>query len=173
MGEEGSMTDAERAELIVSQTVLEKPFARGLSYVEPRDTQSFCFTGHYGKVLHKSSGSMFHLPSDGGVPLDRNNPATVFGAVRFFAPKEILNLLGFQKPFTLPKEMHLKHRYKVVGNSIAVTVCSELLRLLLLGRDDVNLGLLEQAHPPRSDLSGEYVVLSVAEAGVAVDEDAD
>lgn len=128
-----SLSAAEQAELVVPLSVLEKPFARGLSYVEPCDVQSFCFTGHYGKVLHKSSGSLLHIP--GGRPLDRSNPAASHGSVRFFSPKEILNVLGFPEGFQLPSDMELRHRYKVVGNSIAVTVASSLLRLLLQGQD--------------------------------------
>merc|ERR1712194_437064 len=134
--EEGSLTDAERVELIIPQTTLEKPCATKWSYVEPRDTQSAHFGRLYGQTLDKCDGSIFH---DGGVPLDQNNPAIVFGAVRLFSPKEILNLLGFPKPYILPNDMRLKHKYTLVGNTIAVTVCSELLILLLLGRDDLNL----------------------------------
>merc|ERR1712232_634623 len=100
--------------------------------VEPTDVLSFCFTGHYGKVLHKSSGSLLHVPADDRPPLNRLAPEGAHGGVRFFSPKEILNMLGFPATFYLPADMALKHRYKVVGNSIAVSVASQLLRLLLL-----------------------------------------
>mmetsp|Transcript_80004 Transcript_80004/g.185798 ORF Transcript_80004/g.185798 Transcript_80004/m.185798 type:complete len:550 (+) Transcript_80004:103-1752(+) len=135
---EEHLSASEHAELLVPQAVLQRPFARGLSYVEPGDIRSFCFTGHYGKVLHKSSGSLLHLPN--GKNFDRNNPAASFGSVRFFSPKEILNMLGFPRNFKLPSGMELRHRYKVVGNSIAVTVASALLRFLLLHDADPLLG---------------------------------
>lgn len=141
-----SEPDGDKAELIVSKAVLGKPFAAGLSYVQPSGTQSFCFTGHYGKVMHKSSGSLLHLPADGEA-LDRSNPSSAHGRVRFFDPKEILNLLGFPKEFTLGRDLELRHRYKVVGNSIAVTVASDLLRFLLLGEGGARLRRLEQAPP--------------------------
>merc|ERR1712129_34759 len=56
----------------MGRNVLEKPFAEGLSYVQSSDRASFCFTGHYGKVIHKSSGSLLHLA---GTALDRKNIA--------------------------------------------------------------------------------------------------
>merc|ERR1712129_364696 len=129
----------------MGRNVLEKPFAEGLSYVQSSDRASFCFTGHYGKVIHKSSGSLLHLA---GTALDRKNVAGAFGNVRFFSPREILNIFGFPRDFLLPLEMPLKHRYKVVGNSIAVTVTSALLRWLLLGEGGTRLASLEQ-DPPR------------------------
>merc|ERR1712061_363225 len=137
--EEESITASEREELLVPQSVLAKPFARGLSYTTPSDVRSFCFTGHYGSVMHKSSGSLLYFPGDNGLQLDRNNPSTAHGAVRLFSPKEILNFFGFPTGYMLPAEMELRHRYKVVGNSIAVTVASELLRVLLLGKDSLHL----------------------------------
>ncbi|CAK0890556.1 unnamed protein product [Prorocentrum cordatum] len=135
-------------DLLVPAAVLAKPWALGLSYVEPQDAQSFCFTGHYGKVMHKSSGSLLHQPYAGGAPLDRGAPQAACGAVRFFSPKEILNILGFPVAFTLPPDMELKHCYKVVGNSIAVTVVADLLRALLLDIGLPRLARMGQAPPP-------------------------
>lgn len=121
-------------ELLVPAAVLAKPFARGLSYVGPDDARTFCFTGHYGKVMHKSSGSLLYLPSDEAAeakPLDRDALPQAFEAVRFFSPREILNILGFPSWFVVPRDMALAHRYKSVGNSIAVTVAARLLEALL------------------------------------------
>jgi len=134
---EPSLSQAEAEQLVVSQVVLAKPFAKGLSYVEPSSKRSFCFTGHYGKVLHKSSGSMLYTPlgvesSESQQPLDRNDLLQHHGAIRFFSPKEILNLLGFPANYKYPSDMDLKHCYKAAGNSIAVTVATELLRVLLI-----------------------------------------
>eukprot|EP00435_Cladocopium_sp_Y103_P046472 s1280_g13.t1 len=84
---------------------------------------------------------------------DRSRLPQSAGLVRFFSPKEILNFLGFPRNFLLPKDMDLKHRYKVVGNSIAVTVASQLLRLLLYGEGAERLNSLEEA-PPRSQEEG-------------------
>jgi len=142
--EHDKLPEGQRQELLVSRETLAKPFARSLSYVEPESRQSFCFTGHYGKVLHKSSGSLLHMRTAGQPYLDREDPTSAFGSVRFFSPKEIINLLGFPASYRLPPEMALRHRYKVVGNSIAVIVATELLEVLLLGKDSSRLRLLQQ-----------------------------
>jgi len=159
----------ERAELLVPRTVLEKPFAAGLSYVQPSGHASFCFTGHYGKVLHKSSGSLLHFA---GMALDRKNVAGSFGDVRFFSPREILNIFGFPRDFLLPLEMPLKHRYKVVGNSIAVTVASALLRWLLLGEGETRLASLERDPPrPCPQVAGDVSNLEADQGEAFTEED--
>eukprot|EP00928_Gymnodinium_smaydae_P002552 TRINITY_DN10915_c0_g1_i1.p1 TRINITY_DN10915_c0_g1~~TRINITY_DN10915_c0_g1_i1.p1 ORF type:complete len:599 (+),score=134.84 TRINITY_DN10915_c0_g1_i1:93-1799(+) len=145
------LSASEREELVVRREILQKPYAKGLSYVEPAHDTTFCFTGHYGKVMHKSSGSLLHVPDASRPPLDRADPEHSFGGVRLFSPKEILNMFGFPKPFSLPAEMPLRHRYKVVGNSISVTLGALVLRLLLLGQGDELLSRYEQA-PPSAQL---------------------
>lgn len=138
--------------LLLPEAVLQKPFARGLSYVRGVDRQSFCFTGHYGKVLHKSSGSLLHNagPED---TLDRNNvAASAQGKIRFFSPKEILNFLGFPRTYVLPDGIERRHCYKAVGNSIAVSVAAELLQMLLFHEGEERLDQLSKSPPLRSSL---------------------
>lgn len=137
--------DGDVAELIVGRNLLQKSFAPGLSYVQPSGTKSFCFTGHYGKVMHKSSGSLLYV--DDGAPVNRTDLPSAHGRIRLFDPKEILNFLGFPKDFSLGRDLALRHRYKVVGNSIAVTVAADLLRFLLLGEGGARLRRLEQPPP--------------------------
>jgi len=162
---EENLSEHELNELVVSREVLQRPFAKGLSYVCHEDTTSFCFTGHYGKVLHKSSGSLLYRPQLS--PLDRTNPAASYGAVRFFSPKEILNIFGFPATYRLPHDMELKHRYKVVGNSIAVTVARELLQVLLLGEDSSRLRQLSEASRVALALRGSPDVQHTQELAVA------
>lgn len=141
--EEALVSEQERRELEVPLEVLQKPYARGLSYTQPSDLQSFCFTGHYGQVLHKASGSLLFVPTKSKPGLDKANLIAVHGSIRFFSPKEILNLFGFPKNFVMPPAMELRHRYKAVGNSIAVTVTTKLLQILLLREDDSCLRSLQ------------------------------
>lgn len=144
------LQEEEIAELSLSAEMLSRPYAPGLSYVGRKDVRSFCFTGHYGKVMHKSSGSLLYLADE---PVDRSALPKSVGLVRFFSPKEILNFLGFPESYKLPRDMELKHRYKVVGNSIAVSVASELLRLLLRGEGAERIKALEEM-PHRSSHHG-------------------
>jgi tRNA (cytosine38-C5)-methyltransferase len=46
------------SDLYLDQITLSKPWAKGLSVVSPFDKTTFCFTGSYGKVFHKSSGTI-------------------------------------------------------------------------------------------------------------------
>eukprot|EP00397_Hematodinium_sp_SG-2012_P068346 GEMP01110474.1.p1 GENE.GEMP01110474.1~~GEMP01110474.1.p1 ORF type:complete len:138 (+),score=19.77 GEMP01110474.1:69-482(+) len=116
----------------LSTEVLAKPYARGLSYVSDDTYRSFCFTGHYGKVMHKSSGSLYYAAPEGRI-LDKTKLPEFHGTLRLFTPREVLNFLGFPSRFALPSEddMPLHRQYKAVGNSISITVTTQLLALLL------------------------------------------
>lgn len=70
---------------------------------EAPDSRAICFTSGYYKC-RKASGSLI---------------ATAGGA-RFFAPEEILNLLGFAPQYKLPEDLTLSTRYRLVGNSVDV-----------------------------------------------------
>eukprot|EP00929_Paragymnodinium_shiwhaense_P011197 TRINITY_DN11669_c0_g1_i3.p1 TRINITY_DN11669_c0_g1~~TRINITY_DN11669_c0_g1_i3.p1 ORF type:complete len:446 (-),score=87.67 TRINITY_DN11669_c0_g1_i3:378-1715(-) len=155
------LTEEELNELIVPQITLEKPFARGLSYVDKLGVTTFCFTGHYGKVMHKASGSLLFAPESPSV-VNKDDPASMYGSVRFFSPKEVINMLGFPADFKLPLGMRLLHRYKIVGNSIGVTVCIELLRYLLFNESAERLTQLEQPPPSRQILGREKVLRDAA-----------
>lgn len=117
-------------DLWIPADVLARPYAQGLSYVSEHDRRSFCFTSHYGKVMNKSSGSMLHVSSGGKDLLDKGNLPAAVGHIRLFSPKEILNFLGFPPEFRLPKHLSAKKSYKVAGNSVSVTVISQLLAIL-------------------------------------------
>ncbi|EKX46394.1 hypothetical protein GUITHDRAFT_107597 [Guillardia theta CCMP2712] len=121
-------------ELVTPASILEKPWARGLSYVGQHDTTTFCFTGSYGKVYHKSSGSMLYMHADHAlaeVALDKEDMTRHIGRIRLFSPREILNLMGFPKGFKFPEGLTLRHKYKLVGNSINVTVVALLFKFLI------------------------------------------
>ena len=51
--------------------------------------------------------------------------------LRYFSPREISNLLGFPPDFTFPDHVTLKQKYKVLGNSLNVTVVSLLIDRLV------------------------------------------
>ena len=51
--------------------------------------------------------------------------------LRYFTPEEISSLLGFPPRLSFPATVTNKQRYKVLGNSLNVTVVSLLLYSLL------------------------------------------
>lgn len=77
-------------------------------------SRAICFTSGYFKC-RKASGSMI---------------ATASGA-RFFAPEEILNLLGFSDAYKLPNVLSLSTCFRLVGNSVDVRSINYLLEQIV------------------------------------------
>jgi hypothetical protein len=55
------------------------------------------------------------------------------GQLRRFLPSELLCLFGFPSNFEFPDGINLEHQYKLIGNSINVTLVSLLIKELLFG----------------------------------------
>lgn len=51
--------------------------------------------------------------------------------LRYFAPRELLNLFGFPSRFVFPEHVKTKKQYELIGNSVNVKVVSHLLDFLL------------------------------------------
>lgn len=95
-----------------------KKYGRSLDILEGNENDyAICFTRGYGRSM-KAAGSYIRL-ADGGA--------------RHFAPREILNLLGFPENFSFPDEMSLSMRWKLAGNSVSIH-CLEHVLLSTLGR---------------------------------------
>jgi DNA (cytosine-5)-methyltransferase 1 len=92
---------------------------------DPR-SQCICFTSGYGKSL-KASGSYLETAS---------------GAIRYFAPEEILALLGFNKEFHFPDTMSLAARWRLVGNTVELRSLRAALSILLQNRIFTGIGKL-------------------------------
>ncbi|MBI4912205.1 MAG: DNA cytosine methyltransferase [Acidobacteria bacterium] len=82
----------------------------GMDLVEPADRRSSCFIGGYGQKF--VGGGSFLSTSLG---------------IRRFAPTEIAALLGFPGRFSFPAETPRSSRYKLLGNSLSVTMASWVL----------------------------------------------
>ena len=133
---------------IVPESILIKPFAKDLGIVSGKDTQTHCFTAGYGRVYHRSTGSILLMDTIycknskaanenvtaavADEPIDRSDMAKYVGRLRRFTPQELLTLFGFPRGFRFG-DIPLQHKYKLVGNSINVTVVTELLTELLFG----------------------------------------
>jgi tRNA (cytosine38-C5)-methyltransferase len=132
---------------LVPDAVLKKKFAQHLGIVSTLDTATHCFTAGYGRIYHRSTGSLLLMGSTTAddnqplaaiskVPLDRSNMLYYSGRLRRFTPPELLSLFGFPKNFSFPEDIPLEHQYKLVGNSISIAVVTVLMMELL--RLDVN-----------------------------------
>lgn len=104
-------------DLLVPEPVLTR-FGEGLRILDPADPAAYttCFTAGYGKsLMHAGS----YLRSKQGV--------------RRFAPQEIARLLQLPAEFRFPKQLPLRKRWQLLGNSLSVAAVREVLRELAIG----------------------------------------
>lgn len=141
---------------LVPEKVLLKAWSKGLGIVSTKDKATHCFTAGYGRIYHRSTGSLLLIPGSPAdldrngatledLPLDRSDMTIYENQLRRFQPAELLKLFGFVSvddesdngtttEFEIPDTVvsSLEQRYKLIGNSISVNVVTELLRELLL-----------------------------------------
>ena len=109
----------------VPKSILEKSWSKNLGIVTSRDTQTHCFTAGYGRIYHKSTGSLLLTPNHGcddngngnnnndnnnnnnentdddsgnyseAVAIDRTDMLKYENRLRRFTPNELLKLFGF------------------------------------------------------------------------------
>ncbi|KAJ2676870.1 hypothetical protein IWW42_000208 [Coemansia sp. RSA 1085] len=107
----------------LSQKVLDK---HGYVHdvVTPEDRRTCCFTKGY---THYAEGTGSVLQTKGVVGQD---PMTAENT-RYFTPREVANLMGFPATFTFPENTSRKQRYRLLGNSLSVSVVAVLIDYLL------------------------------------------
>ncbi|KAJ1965580.1 hypothetical protein GGI12_000678 [Dipsacomyces acuminosporus] len=92
--------------------------------VTPEDRRTCCFTKGY-KHYAEGTGSILQL--EGVVGQDK---MTVHNT-RYFTPREVANLMGFPAAFVLPDNTSIKQGYRLLGNSLSVSIVSVLMDYLL------------------------------------------
>ena len=112
---EAEITEAELADLQVATDVILN-YWNSLDRVDDNQEEAItsCFTAAYGRSPIRS-GSYLQTAT----------------GLRRFHPREIAALLGFPPTFSFPSDVSRRRRWKLLGNSISVTVASALLRGLL------------------------------------------
>lgn len=108
------LVEADDKSLAVSEKTRER-YEMIMDLVRHDDRSSTCFTKAYGSYC-EGTGSI--LVSDSG-------------DLRYFSPREIANLMGFPAEFNFPAAITRRQAYRLLGNSLNVTVVSSLLDLLL------------------------------------------
>ncbi|KAJ2356531.1 hypothetical protein GGF43_002010 [Coemansia sp. RSA 2618] len=118
-----NLSDAESAKYRLSQKTLEK---HGYVHdvVTPNDRRTCCFTKGY---THYAEGTGSILQTEGVVGKD---PMTVENT-RYFTPREVANLMGFPAEFSFPEGTSNKQKYRVLGNSLSVSIVSVLMDYLV------------------------------------------
>lgn len=137
------LTDDELSSYLVPDKTLQK-YAIAMDIVRPSSTHSCCFTKAYGNYALGTGSILQHS-------LDSDELAKAFeeysrlqgegnleGAVeclkklnlRYFAPKEVANLMCFPAEFNFPPSLSRNQCYKVMGNSLNVHIVSILMSYL-------------------------------------------
>jgi len=141
-------TEEEIAPYLLTHSQLQQRWSTYLSIVTPADDITYCFTAGYSRILHKSTGSVLlsHTPTTTtAISIDKTNLLQYHGRIRRFTPKEICNLLGFPKSFQFPiDDIPLAQQYKMIGNSIHVTLVAKLLEKLFLPSLDSGINEVTQ-----------------------------
>jgi site-specific DNA-cytosine methylase len=125
--------------------VPDKTLTRWQAYVfdivAPEDRRSSCFTKSYGQYV-RGTGSVISptFYADGAqerILIANNGVASLEQMrelrLRFFSPREVANLLGFpsaEDGFAFPATHSSKACWKLLGNSLSVTVVTELMEYL-------------------------------------------
>ncbi|RWS26391.1 tRNA (cytosine(38)-C(5))-methyltransferase-like protein [Leptotrombidium deliense] len=119
-----------------------------LDIVDYASDRSCCFTRGYGALV-QGTGSVLKTN-------DRLSVSEVFAKIekwtesetieeserriqilrtlklRYFSPQEVSNLMSFPKSFSFPTNLTNRQKYKLLGNSVNISVISFLIKLLLL-----------------------------------------
>lgn len=127
-------------DLLISKEMLEKKWAGTLPVVTPNDDLTYCFTSLYSRQVHQSTGSVLLMDTDDNTKtaltkasfVEAPDKTAFFGKIRKFSPEELLRIFGFPDNFKFPEELNLRLRWKLVGNSLSVSVVSLLLKDLIL-----------------------------------------
>lgn len=78
-------------------------YAEAISVVQPHEFKTRCFTSAYGHSKVRSGSYLRH------------------GAeTRRFSPREVANLLGFPREFSLPDSLSTRQYWKLLGNAVSV-----------------------------------------------------
>lgn len=123
---------------VINDCILQKKWANQIGVVSSRDNLSHCFTAAYGRQIHKATGSILLMDPErkkslSEVPLDRSDMMRYSGLLRRFTPRELLRIFGFPEFFCFPENISLEHQYKLIGNSVNVTVVAHLVECLIGG----------------------------------------
>ncbi|EPZ34169.1 S-adenosyl-L-methionine-dependent methyltransferase [Rozella allomycis CSF55] len=108
--------------------------------VDLNSTSTMCFTKNYTKYA-EGTGSVLKTSDQDIAAIFENhcvrkcegdeNCCLKQVGLRYFAPKEIANLMGFPDWFDFPASTTMKEQYRMIGNSINVSVVSSLIKHLL------------------------------------------
>lgn len=134
----------DKEQLELSDALLEK-HAEVFDIVDPNSSSSCCFTKSYGKYAEGTGSILYPIPSNNETMKEAFEKASKSTSpeekrqmlrtlkLRYFSPSEVALLMGFPNSIQFPPEYIKKPQlcFRVLGNSLNVTVVSMLTTVLL------------------------------------------
>ncbi|XP_071489483.1 tRNA (cytosine(38)-C(5))-methyltransferase-like [Diadema antillarum] len=135
---QSDLTEDSVAQYLIPDRILLK-FGKVMDIVTPEDTKTCCFTkayAHYvegtGSVLWTDfSTEMSEAFSEEDLPEEERMTRLRSLNLRYFTPREMANLHHFPQDFGFPETTTKKQLYRLIGNSLNVTLVAELIKYLV------------------------------------------
>eukprot|EP01063_Lacrimia_lanifica_P013655 TRINITY_DN20282_c0_g1_i1.p1 TRINITY_DN20282_c0_g1~~TRINITY_DN20282_c0_g1_i1.p1 ORF type:complete len:383 (+),score=136.75 TRINITY_DN20282_c0_g1_i1:82-1230(+) len=135
---------APQPEHLLTSETLDKPLVRLMDVVFPGSTGSMCFTKGYPRFVEGTGSMLCHgAPDKAAVkaaiagrdaqpePCPAGASALLPLQIRYFAPREIADLMCFPARFRFHPDATLTQQYRLLGNSVCVAVVTDVLEELL------------------------------------------
>lgn len=139
-----TLSEDELSTYLVPDKILQK-YAIAMDIVQPSSNHSCCFTKAYGNYALGTGSILQHSLGSAGLAeafeeysklqQDQGKREEALECLRkldlrYFAPKEVANLMCFPDQFCFPASLSRTQCYKVMGNSLNVHVVSVLMTYL-------------------------------------------
>lgn len=137
------LSDDKVSSYLVPDKILQK-YAIAMDIVQPSSTHSCCFTKAYGNYALGTGSVLQHSFDSDELAKSFEEYSKLQGEekmgeaveclrklnLRYFAPKEVANLMCFPAEFNFPSSLSRNQCYKVMGNSLNVHVVAILMTYL-------------------------------------------
>ena len=138
-----TLSDDEMSSYLVPDKILQK-YAIAMDIVQPSSTHSCCFTKAYGNYALGTGSVLQHSLGSDDLAKAFEEYSRLQGEgktedaveclrklnLRYFAPKEVANLMCFPAEFCFPPSLSRNQCYKTMGNSLNVHVVATLMTYL-------------------------------------------
>ncbi|CAN6877273.1 hypothetical protein HID58_077278 [Brassica napus] len=110
---------------LVPLSLIER-WGNAMDIVYPDSKRCCCFTKSYYRYV-KGTGSLLATVQP---KVKGKESCLKEQRLRYFTPREVANFHSFPEDFEFPKQISLRQRYAMLGNSLSVAVVAPLLRYL-------------------------------------------
>ncbi|XWS73089.1 hypothetical protein CRYUN_Cryun02cG0096000 [Craigia yunnanensis] len=123
---EGDVFDFSFIDQFVVPLSLTERWGSAMDIVYPDSKRCCCFTKSYYRCV-KGTGSLLATIQ----PKNKGKASSLKEqCLRYFTPREVVNLHSFQEDFQFPKHISLRQRFAMLGNNLSLAVVAPLLQYL-------------------------------------------